>query len=113
MLKRKQRAACDATENASTLLSLKNNIVTYAHLVKCNLATHVLVSISTTRTPEWIIDFAASRHVTGNAGEFPTSTRLAVPESIQTAVGTTQLMVDKGDLSIKGNWPETWDRHVT
>ena len=47
-------------------------------------------------TPEWIIDSCASRHVTGNASKFSSYTHLAIPESIQTADGTTQPVVGIG-----------------
>ncbi|KAJ3668810.1 hypothetical protein LUZ61_022792 [Rhynchospora tenuis] len=59
--------------------------------------------MSTIRSPEWIVDSGASRHVTGNASEFSSYTHLAVPESIQTADGTTQPVVGKGTVNCTGS----------
>lgn len=101
MLKRKQRVAVDgdrkgASEDAST--SSRGNFASYAHSAKGTHDTHALASISTSRSPEWIVDSGASRHVTGTASEFSSYNHLAVPESIQTADGTAQPVVGKGTV---------------
>ncbi|KAJ9550922.1 hypothetical protein OSB04_014967 [Centaurea solstitialis] len=76
---------------ASTPSSSRGNMATYA-----NTCTHALASIPTVRASEWIIDSGATRHVTGAHDEFLTYSHLAVPESIQTADGTSQPVVGKG-----------------
>jgi hypothetical protein len=63
------------------------------------LTTHALVSISIVRSPEWIVDSGASRHVTGNVREFSSYTHLKMPESIQTTDDTTQPVVGKGTIN--------------
>ncbi|KAK8937204.1 hypothetical protein KSP39_PZI011852 [Platanthera zijinensis] len=52
----------------------------YAHPTDGSIA---FASISSSRVSDWIIDSGASRHVTGNTGEF-SYTRLADADSIQT-----------------------------
>ncbi|KAF9672574.1 hypothetical protein SADUNF_Sadunf11G0056300 [Salix dunnii] len=89
MLKRKQRVAVDgdrkgAGEDASTSTSSRGNFASYDHSAKGTHDTHALASISTSRSPEWIVDSGASRHVKGTASEFSSYSHLAVPESIQT-----------------------------
>ncbi|KAF9667772.1 hypothetical protein SADUNF_Sadunf15G0058200 [Salix dunnii] len=103
MLKRKQRVAVDgdrkgAGEDASTSTSSRGNFTFYAHSAKGTHDTHALASISTSRSPEWIVDSSASRHVTGTTSEFSSYSHLTVLESIQTADGTAQPVVGKGTV---------------
>jgi hypothetical protein len=63
------------------------------------LTTHALVSISIVRSPEWIVDSGASRHVAGNVREFSSYTHLKMPESIQITDDTTQPVVGKGTIN--------------
>ena len=84
LLKKKGKGVIDG---ASTSSSSRGNIASFAHSATGTCDTRALASISTTRSPEWIIDSGASRHVTGAAGEFSSYTHLAVPESIQTCNG--------------------------
>ncbi|XP_039145420.1 uncharacterized protein LOC120282650 [Dioscorea cayenensis subsp. rotundata] len=57
-------------------------------------------------------DSGASRHVIGVSSEITSFTHLTPPESIQTADGTSQPMVGKGELYREGDKSETWDWHV-
>ena len=86
----------DASTSTST--SSRGNVASYAHSAKGTRDTHAFASISTSRSPEWIVDSGASRHVTGTASEFSSYTHLAVPESIQTADGTAQPVVGKSTV---------------
>jgi hypothetical protein len=61
-------------EEASTSSFPWGNTATYAHSTEGIGNPHAFASISTTRSPEWIVDFGASRHVTGNAREFSSYT---------------------------------------
>jgi hypothetical protein len=104
ILRRKPIAAVNGdkksvSEEASTSSFSWGNTATYAHSTKGIDNTHALASISTIRSPEWIVDSGASRHVTGNVHEFSSYTHMALPESIQTADGTTQPMVGKGTIN--------------
>jgi Integrase core domain/GAG-pre-integrase domain len=101
IFRRKQIAAGNGdkksvSEEGTTSSFPWGNIATYAHSTKGIDNTHALASISTIRSPEWIVNSDASRHVTGNAREFSSYTHLAMPESIQTVDGTTQSVVGKG-----------------
>jgi hypothetical protein len=87
------------SEEASTSSFLWGNTATYAHSTKGTDKTHALASISTVRSPEWIVDSGASRHVIDNAREFSSYTHLAMSESIQTADGTARPVVDKGTVN--------------
>jgi hypothetical protein len=60
--------------------------------------TLTLVSISSTRSSDWIVDSGASRHVISAVGEFSSYSRLTVPKSIQTADGTAQSVISKGTV---------------
>ncbi|KAK8957941.1 hypothetical protein KSP39_PZI000182 [Platanthera zijinensis] len=62
-----------------------------------------LASISSSRASDWIIDSDASRHVTGNTGEFSSYTRITTTDSIQTTEGTFQPMVSKGTVNCSGS----------
>ncbi|KAJ4737614.1 Transposon Ty1-H Gag-Pol polyprotein [Rhynchospora pubera] len=108
VLSRKQKAASNGdkksvTEDASTSFLPRGNIATYAHSTQGTSNTHALASLSTNRSPEWIVDSGASRHVTGNISEFSSYTHLAMPECIQTADGTTQPVVGKGTVNCTGS----------
>jgi hypothetical protein len=70
----------------------------FAHSATGICDTLALASIPITSSSDWIVDSGASRHVTGAAGEFPSCSRLTVSESIQTADGTSQLVVGKGTV---------------
>ena len=74
LLEKKQRVASDGG---------KKVIATKASY------THALASIPTRRSPEWIVDSGASRHVTGASTEFSFYHHLTVPGTIHTADGTT------------------------
>jgi hypothetical protein len=87
ILRRKQIAAGNrdkksVSEETSTLSFPWDNTATYAHSTKDIDNTHALASISTIRSPEWIVDYGASRNVTSNAREFSSYTNLAMLESI-------------------------------
>ena len=69
ILRRKKRAAYD------TSFMPRGTVATYAYSAKGTSSTYTLAS-----TPEWIIDFGASRHVMGNASEFSSYTHLAMLE---------------------------------
>jgi len=77
-------------DGASISTGSKGNFASFAHTA--------LASIPTTRSPDWIVDSGATRHVTGAAREFSSYTHLAVPDSIQTADGTVQPVVGKGTV---------------
>ncbi|XP_078152938.1 uncharacterized protein LOC144548118 [Carex rostrata] len=96
-------------DDASTSFSARGNFASRALSTTCSCDTLALASILT-RSPDWIVDSSASRHVTGAAGEFSSYTRLAVPENIQTADGTTQPVV--GDLPREGDRQDTWDGYM-
>jgi hypothetical protein len=101
MLKRKQKAASEGKnvlDDVSTSVSSRGNIVSFAHSATGICDTLALASISITRSLDWIVDSGASRHVTGATREFLSYTHLVVPESIQTAYGTTQLIIGKGTV---------------
>jgi hypothetical protein len=101
MLKRKQKAASEGKrvlDDASTSASTRANIASFAHSATGTCDTLALASISTSRSPDWIVDSGASRHVTGAAREFSSYTHLTVPESIQTADGTAQPVIGKGTV---------------
>ena len=106
ILKKKQKAAGDGDKKSviedASFLSM-GNTATYARSTEGTGNTHALASISTTRSPEWIVDSGASRHVTGNASEFSSYTHLAMPESIQTADGTSQPVIGKGTVNCTGS----------
>jgi hypothetical protein len=85
-------------DDASTSASSRGNIASFAHSATNICDTLALTSISTTRSPDWIVDSDASRHVTGAAREFSSYTHLAVPESIQTVDGTAQPVISKGTV---------------
>jgi hypothetical protein len=70
----------------------------FAHLAIGTCDKLALASIPTTRSSDWIVDSGSSRHVTDAAKEFSSYSRLAVPESIQTADGMTQSVVGKGTI---------------
>jgi hypothetical protein len=70
----------------------------FAHSATSTCDILVLASIPTTRSSDWIVNSGASRHVTGAVGEFSSYSRLAVSESIHTANGMTQPVVDKGTV---------------
>jgi Zinc knuckle len=96
MLKRNQKAASEGErvlDDASTSASSRGNIASFAHSATDICDTFDFVSISTTRSPDWIVDSGASRYVTGVAREFSSYTHLAVSESIQTAVGMAQPVI--------------------
>jgi hypothetical protein len=84
--------------DASTSASTRGNIASFAHSTTGTCDTLALASISTSRSPDWIMDFGASRHMTGVAREFSSYTHLTAPESIQTADGTAQLVIGKGTV---------------
>ena len=97
ILRRKQRAPDDkksVIENTPNSFMPSGNVATYAYSTKVTSNTHALAS-----TPEWINDFGASRHVTGNASEFSSYTHLAMPKSIQIVDGTTQPVVGMGTMN--------------
>jgi Zinc knuckle len=99
MLKRKQKAASEGNrvlDDASTSASTRGNITSFTHSAISTCDILALASISTSRSPDWIVDSGASRHVTGAAREFSSYTHLAVPKSIQTADGTAQPVIGKG-----------------
>jgi Zinc knuckle len=101
MLKRKQKVASEGKrvlDDASTSASSRGNIASFAHSATGICDTLALASISTTRSPDWIVDSGASRHVTGATREFSSYTHLAVLESIQTAYGTAQPVIGKGTV---------------
>ena len=75
---------------ASTSSSSRGDFTSFAHSSTGTCNTLALASISTTRSPDWIIDSSVSRHVTGAAKKFTFYSHLAVLESIQTADGTAQ-----------------------
>ncbi|XP_078162734.1 uncharacterized protein LOC144557937 [Carex rostrata] len=109
-LRSKQKLTCDGKsvrDDASTSTSSRGNFASLAHTATGTHDTFALASIPTTRSPDWIVDSGASRHVTGAVGEFSSYTRLAVPESIQTADGTAQPVV--GDLPREGDRQAAWD----
>jgi GAG-pre-integrase domain len=104
ILRRKQITAGNGdkksvSEEASISSFPWGNTTPYAHSTKDIDNTHALASISIIRSSEWIIDSGASRHVIGNACEFSSYTHLAMPESIQTAFGTTQHVVGKSTVN--------------
>jgi Retrotransposon gag protein len=106
MLKRKLKAASEekrVLDDASTSASSRGNIASFTHSAIGICDTLALASISTTRSPDWIVDYGASRHVTGAAREFSSYTHLAVPESIQVADGTAQLVIGKGTVQCTNN----------
>lgn len=74
MLRRKRLASDGGkkpmTEEGSTSSSFRDNFATYAHSYKGTRDTHAFASISTTRSPEWIVVSSVSRHVTGAHFEF-------------------------------------------
>jgi hypothetical protein len=101
MLKRKQKIAGEGKrvlDDASTSASTRGNIASFAHSATGTCDTLALASISTSRSPDWIVDSGASRHVTGAAREFSSYTHLTAPESIQTADGTAQPVIGKGTV---------------
>ncbi|XP_078182084.1 uncharacterized protein LOC144575718 isoform X2 [Carex rostrata] len=63
-----------------------------------------------TRSPDWIVDSSASRHVTGFAREFSSYPHLAISANIQTTDGTAQPVI--GNLSREGDGQGTWDWHM-
>jgi hypothetical protein len=85
-------------DDASTSASSRGNIASFAHSATNIGDTLALASISTTRSPDWMLDSGASRHVTGVAREFSSYTHLAVSESIQTVDGTAQPVIGKGTV---------------
>ena len=85
-------------DDASTSTGSRGNFAYFAQTATGTHDTRALVSISTTRSPDWIVDSGASRHVTGTVGEFSSYTRLAVPESVQIADGSAQAVVGKGTV---------------
>ncbi|XP_078158748.1 uncharacterized protein LOC144554299 [Carex rostrata] len=112
-LRSKQKLTCDGEsvrDDASTSTSSRGNFASLAHTATGTHDTFALASIPTTRSPDWIVDSGASRHVPGAVGEFSFYTRLAVPESTQTADGTAQPVV--GDLPREGDRKAAWDWHL-
>jgi hypothetical protein len=86
-------------DEASTSSFPWGNTTIYAYSTKSTDYTHALDSISTIRSPEWIVDSSASRYIISNAREFSSYTRLTMPGSIQTADGTTQPVVGKDTVN--------------
>jgi hypothetical protein len=101
MLKRKRKVAGEGKrvlDDASTSASTRSNIASFAHSATRTCDTLALASISTSRSPDWIVDFGASRHVTGAAREFSSYTHLTAPESIQMADDMAQPVIGKGTV---------------
>ncbi|KAJ6802344.1 uncharacterized protein M6B38_194815 [Iris pallida] len=109
VLGRRQRASSDGdrrsgTRETSTSFFARDNAAMYAHpSAEGTDDSLALVSMSSLRSSDWIIDSGASRHVTGNASEFFSYTHLASADNIQTANGTFQPVVGKGIVDCTGS----------
>ena len=74
-------------DDTSTSSSPRGNFACFTQSATVVCDTLALASILTTRSPDWIVDSGATRHMTGAAREFSSYTHLAVPDSVRTADG--------------------------